>query len=191
VSSIRLDSLAPESLAEVSAKTSGVRAYPARLDAILSKLDRTFGRPFSLVCAESGELVQTTPTALNCEIYNHLAVLKTVSQRGTPEIIEEESPLALLAIPLGSLDCGAHFVAVALFVTEQVTSKSQIVQAAKVFDMDASRALAAVQEMEVWPARLLVKMAEVTLENLTQQLALSQTRNERNEAVAHAGETYV
>ncbi|QDS97909.1 HD-GYP domain-containing protein [Adhaeretor mobilis] len=185
------DILAQESPVDVSAKLGGVRACPARLEVAIRKLERTFDRPFSLVCADTGELVRTSPAILHYDVYNHLSVLKEVAQRGTPEIIEEESPLALLAIPLDSLECGQDYVAVALFVTALVSCETEIAQAAKVFDMDASRALAAVRQIEVWPVRLLTQVAEISLENLTQDLAVSKMRNQRDEAIAHADDTYV
>jgi putative nucleotidyltransferase with HDIG domain len=117
--------------------------------------------------------------------------LCAVAQRGRPEIIEHEAPLSMLAVPLRQLDQGPALVAVSLFLNMRVDNEAEIASAARLFGVDALRALEWSRQAEVWTPRILVRMAETTLDNVLQRTQLSHLEHEINEAVAHARDTYV
>ncbi|MEQ8210149.1 MAG: HD-GYP domain-containing protein [Lacipirellulaceae bacterium] len=191
MSTARLDATAPETTTATPAVGGEGYALPERLEEGLQRLREIFGRSFSLVNIESSELVHSASTELNCEVYNHLTMLGEVARRGTPEIIEEHSPLALLAIPLVRLGCGEQFVATGLFLTDSVEEEASIASAAHVFGLDGSRAYAASRSMEVWTPRQLLQVGGIVLENLLGQHRLQNLESERDEAITHANETYV
>ena len=171
--------------------TSKLCADASELKPALEEFEWAFGQAFTVVNAETGELVYGAPSGLFFDLYDRLPLLAEVARRGKPEIVEDESPLMLLAAPLGALGKGLPLVAVALFVQQQVNKVEEAASAAKLFGLDAERTLRWIQQMEVWSPRVLMRLAEATLQSLAQRRQVSILRNEASQAIAHARETYV
>ncbi len=125
-----------------------------------------------------------------CDIAPRLALLEQAALRGKPEIVEHESPLSMLAVPLKGIDGAGSLVAIGVFVNMAVQSEAEIASAARVFGVDAARALAWARLAETWSPRVLLRLAESTIENILQRGQLSYLEHEINEAVAHARDTY-
>ncbi len=176
---------------DASAMMLRPRAERGFLRTALRSLEGAFNQSFSLLDADSGEFSFAASAGLMCDFYPRLAVLNEVAQRGRPEIVEDESPLALLAVPLRSLEKGPTLVAASLFLTQRVEEESQIAAAARVFGVDARRALDWSRQAEVWTTRVLLRLAETTIDNLVQRTQLAHLQHEINEAVGHARDTYV
>lgn len=156
----------------------------------LGSLESAFGQPFLLLNATTGELQSPTAAELGWDFMSRLSLLAQVAEARTPEIVEHEAPLSMLAVPLGGLPRGSSLVAVSVFVTMRVDREAEIAAAARVFGVDAGRALAWAQRAEPWTAQALVRLAEATLENLVQRVHVDYLEHEINEAVAHARDTY-
>jgi putative nucleotidyltransferase with HDIG domain len=167
------------------------RAERGYLRAALRSLEGAFNQPFSLLDAESGELSYAASTGLTCDFYPRLGLLHEIAQRGRAEIVEHDAPLSMLAVPLRCLEKGPALVAVGLFLTTRIEHESQIAAAARVFGVDAMRAFEWSRSAETWTPRVLVRLAETTIDNLLQRSQLSHLQHEINEAVGHARDTYV
>jgi putative nucleotidyltransferase with HDIG domain len=167
------------------------RSERGYLRAALRALEGAFDQPFSLLDADSGELSYAATQGLTCDLYPRLALLHEVAQRERPEIVEHEPPLSMLAVPLRRLEKGPCLVAVSLFVTSHVEHESQIAAAARAFGIDSLRAFEWSRRAEEWTPRVLVRLAETTIDNLVQRTQLSHLQHEINEAVGHARDTYV
>jgi putative nucleotidyltransferase with HDIG domain len=175
---------------DTPASAATLRGERGVLPRALKRLETAFAQPFVLLDAQSGELQISRPDQPGWDFYSRLPVLAEVAERGTPEIVEHESPLSLLAVPLTALERGASLVAVAVFVTSSAECEAEIAAAARVFGVDAGRALAWARRAEVWPERAILRMAEATIDNLAQRSHLDYLEHEINEAVAHARDTY-
>ncbi|MCC6493293.1 MAG: HD-GYP domain-containing protein [Pirellulales bacterium] len=167
------------------------RAERGFLRAALRALEGAFNQPFSLLEADSGEIFYAASSGLTCDYYPRLAVLAEAARRGRPEIIEQESPLSLLAVPLKSWEHESTLVAVSVLLNERVEEEAQIASAARVFGVDARRALEWSRQSETWSPRVLLRLAEATLDNLIQRAQLSHLQHEVNEAVGHVRDTHV
>ena len=161
------------------------------LRSALRTLAAAFAQPFSLIDARTGEILFAAASGLMCDYSTRLAVLQETNRRGLPEIVEDEPPLSMLAIPLLRLELGNDLVAVGVFTNMQVATEAEIASAAKVFGVDAGRALQWSRSCEVWPPRVLLRLAESTVENIVQRTQLSHLDHQINEAVGHARDTYV
>ncbi len=157
---------------------------------VLDALAKAFAEPFALVNTDSGDLVYFDHEALSCDLYNRLELLVEVGRRGTPEIIEDVSPLTMLAIPLRCLGVGANLVAVGIFVTQQVTQEEEMAAAARAFGIDVRRALRWSAGRTVWPPDVLLRVAGSALENLTLRQQTSRLETEVAESNAHTEEIY-
>jgi HD-GYP domain-containing protein (c-di-GMP phosphodiesterase class II) len=166
----------------------GERGY---LRAALRSLEGAFNQPFTLLDADSGEVSYAASSGLTCDCYPRLPLLHEVAQRGRPEIVEHESPLSMIAVPLRSLEKGPAMVAVGLFLTSRIDHESQIAAAARIFGVDSQRAFEWSRKAEIWTPRVLVRLAESTVDNVVHRTQLSHLQHEINEAVGHARDTYV
>jgi putative nucleotidyltransferase with HDIG domain len=154
-------------------------------------LDSAFDMPFALVDVERGTILLPAGEDIPWNIGPRLALLREVVRRGAPEIVEDEAPLAMLAVPLGAADQGQSVAAVAVFLTLSVADEREMASAASVFGVDASAALRWARAQEPWPPRALVRLAAATAENVAHRTQLSHLQFQINDAVAHARDTYV
>ena len=184
---IELPTLTPS---ETPALGSNCASTSGQALEVLSALTKAFGEPFALVDIESGNLLHADYEGLSCDLYDRIELLAEVGRHGAPEIVEEVSPLAMLAIPLRSLGVGANLVAVGTFINQQVTSEEEMAAAARAFGVDVLRALRWSAKRTVWPTAMLQRMAETVLENLTHRQQLDRLAREATEVAAHTEDIY-
>lgn len=179
-------------LASLEAKALATqRADSGLVRVALRALETAFQQQFALVEVDQGEISLPARAELAWNLGSKLELLREVVRRGRPEIIEDESPLAMLAVPLGAAVEGRPLAAVAVFLTLNVASEREIASAARTFGVDAAAALRWSQSQEVWTPRVLLRLAEATIENVAQRSQLSHLQFQINDAVAHARDTYV
>lgn len=187
------------SLSKLAAAPRPMSAEPARprgraernlVKTALRSLESAFNQQFWLVDVGTGELSASGTPELAYEMAPRMALLEHAARRGKSEIIEHESPLSMLAVPLRGLNDGASLVAVSVFLHMAVESEAEIASAASLFGIDVGRALAWARQAETWSPRVLLRLAESTVENLAQRGQLTYLEHEINEAVAHARDTY-
>lgn len=157
----------------------------------LRALETAFNRPFALIDAARAEISQAAIGEIAWNLSPKLELLLEVVRRGHPEIIEDESPLAMLAVPLGAAAEGQSMAAVAVFLTANAGSEREMASAARVFGVDVAAALRWSRSQETWTPRMLLRMAEATIENVAQRSQLSHLQFQINDAVAHARDVYV
>jgi putative nucleotidyltransferase with HDIG domain len=152
---------------------------------MLRGLERAFGQPFSVVDASTGHMLRTAPNGLSIDLYGRLANCQQIAERGRPEILDEVSPLVLLAVPLahGTADCG--LVAVAAFVTDRVTKAAEVAAAAREFGLDADRTLRWAMEQAPWPVQALNELSSAVAERATSQQAAAQLKRQMADISSH------
>src|SRR5262245_51504061 len=111
--------LSPLEETEVRSSDEVVRAAVARLAA-------TFGSPLALIDSQTGAVTGAAPSEPSWDISSRLSILAEVARRGRPDVVEHESPLVMLAVPLGRLDRGASHVAVGVFTMMRVVNEAEI-----------------------------------------------------------------
>jgi HD-GYP domain-containing protein (c-di-GMP phosphodiesterase class II) len=90
----------------------------------LTELAELFGSPFSLLHASTGDMVLRSEDAPPGDWMWRGELCREIASRGKPEVIEDESPLAVLAIPLAFEGCTAY-VAVAGFLTDECSDSAR------------------------------------------------------------------
>lgn len=156
----------------------------------LHALRTAFADPFALVNVETGEIVHADFDGLPCEFSERLGLLSEVVRRGRPEIVEDVSPLVMLAIPLPQQDKGPKLVAVGVFAQLQVEHEHQVAAAAETFGVDASKALRWMLGREIWSPLVLQHLAAAVLDKFNYQNEVTRLRGEINEAADLAHDTY-
>jgi putative nucleotidyltransferase with HDIG domain len=133
-------------------------------------LDRAFGQTFAVVDCSTGHRLRASVDGLNVDVYGRLALCEQVAERGQPEVLEDVAPLLLLVVPLPTMSTGCRLVAMATFVTETVTSASQLEPAARALEVSADQAYRWAQTQSVWPPRAIQEVAAA----ITEKMALQQ-----------------
>ena len=152
---------------------------------VLRALDRAFGQPFTVIDCATGTTIRSATNALPVDLYHRLAACEEIVRRARPEILDEVSPMLLLAVPLPSPVVECALVAVAAFVTERVETQDEIVVAAQAFDVDVEEAFRWAQSQTPWPARALQEVARATTEKTGLQQSSAQLKRQVADISSH------
>ncbi len=122
-------------------------------------LEHTFGVPLALWDGESGECLVAPTGQPNADDNWRGAVARIVAEQSGPELISEEYPVVVLALPIPTQD-RAPLVATGTFVLRHVQPHQTIAQAARVLGLDPLSAMTWINQQQVWSIDLLMRMAE-------------------------------
>jgi HD-GYP domain-containing protein (c-di-GMP phosphodiesterase class II) len=131
-------------------------AHPA-----IEMLSQAFGAEFHLVDGRSGDLVHVSEEqpAGNWSVWSELC--RQVAERGLPLIIQEEPPLAVLAIPF--CDADAILVAAAVFVTRPIHPNEDIRREARLLGMEPEEATRWARQQTPWAPETLERVGRTVM----------------------------
>lgn len=155
------------------------------------RLEEAFRQPFLVYDMEQGELVRTSPDALPLDIEARMGLIEEVTRRGTAEIIEDCSPLALLAVPLptGSEE-GSSKLALATFVTQDVSQANEITAASTTWGTPAEAALQWSRKQRVWPALAVEQLSRAIVAQVVQEHQNLSLRRQLSNLSQHLLQTF-
>ena len=138
----------------------------------VAAFERALDQSLTVLDPANGDILQQTADALCCDLTPRLAVLDEIAQRGRPEIVDEVSPLVMLALPLPVDALEPPLVAVAMFVTDTVRVESQVAAAASAFGVPSGALFRWAQSRVPWhPQAALQDVPAVVEKSATQQHA--------------------
>lgn len=157
-----------------------------------AELTRWFRAEFILLDGASGEVLGDEGPHLSglpqardwwCE------VARTVAQRGRPEIIEEEGPLAVLAVPLASQG-DASWVAVGMVVTRAPIAGERLARAAELLGQPMAAAEAWIRQQSPTPVDAVLRLAEMFAAKFAAERQREQLKREVDSLALHLSTTY-
>jgi putative nucleotidyltransferase with HDIG domain len=149
-------------------------------------LEQSLGQALLLVDVGTGTVQGAVGENLNVDLTDRLGVLAAVAQGGEVELVEDEAPLALLALPLGRLGWSHQQVAVGVFLYQAPEDPLEVASAARVLGVDTHRVWRWCQGREVVAVPALLRLARTAVENLAIRRELDRTSREKQDAQAHA-----
>lgn len=167
------------------AVNSSTRPLSLQADQMLRAIERAFARSFTVVECRRGEKLRSAADALPTNIDARLATCEEIAKRGRPEVLDEVSPLLVLAIPLPSLASEGPMLALATFVTERVESEADVAAAAAEFGLDAQRVFRWAQAQPVWPASALLEVSAAIIEKTSLQQTVAQLKGQLADISSH------
>jgi putative nucleotidyltransferase with HDIG domain len=183
----------------VSSAESATLAIPAtkaacdelarRAVSISAWLRKWFGPELAIVNGATGELVHATAQQPHRDWEFLAEVCRQVVRYGQPSFIEDEDPLLVLAIPLGS---GADecLVAVGTFVTRPLEHDDDFAQAAHLLGLHPQEARRWAMGQTPIAADTLERMAQLVMTNLAAQKREEQLAEEVEQLSGQIGSTY-
>ncbi len=152
---------------------------------LVRALDRAFGQKVWIIDCTTGQTLRSADDDLDIDLYPRLASCEQIAERGRPEILEEVSPLLLLAVPLSPAGADTPFVAVAKFVTEAVEDQSQLAAAVREFGIDSRQALRWARGQTVWPPHAIQEVGAAVVEKAALQQTTVQLKRQLADISSH------
>ena len=128
----------------------------------LELLEASFGVPFALVDGQSGELLYRPEGPPDSDWQLRGELCRVVARRGNPEIIQDEEPFAVLAVPLTDFGVDSR-VAVGSFLVRPVQQNEDVSEPAKVLGMSPNAASDWCVRQVAWARPSLERVAKMTL----------------------------
>ena len=160
-------------------------ALPVEAIQMLRSVERAFGQSFAVVDCGTGQVLRAATNALPVDVYTRLPACGQIAERGQPEILDEVSPLLMLAVPLPSTNPGATTVAVSTFVTERIEKEAQIAAAAAEFGVETSATFHWAQAQTPWPPKAIQEVSLAIAEKALLQQSTAQMKRQLADISSH------
>ena len=155
----------------------------------LELLETGFGVPFALIDGRSGELLfrpEGTPDS-GWQLRGELC--RVVASRGRPEIIQDEDPFAVLAVPLAGLG-GDGRVAVGTFIVRPVQRREDVSDAARILGMSPDTAFNWGGKQIAWARPSLERVARMAIDHGRTLQAAKRSEEEIESVSQNLANTY-
>ncbi len=160
-------------------------ALPLEESQLLRSIERAFGQSFAVLECGTAQVLRASTNGLSIDFYSRIGTCEQIAERGQPEILDEVSPLLLLAVPLPSANPGSVMVAVATFLTERVDNETQIAAAAAEFGLDAGQAYLWAKSQTPWPVKAIQEVAAAIAERVELQQSSAQMKRQLADISSH------
>ncbi len=160
-------------------------ALPLEASQLLRSIERSFARSFTVLECGTGKVLRPAADGLPIDLYSRLATCDEITGRGQAEILDEVSPLLLLAIPLPLVNGGPALIAVGTFLTERVENEAHIAAAAAEFGVAAAEAFRWAQSQTPWPPKAIQELSSALAEKASLQQATTQTKRQLADISSH------
>jgi hypothetical protein len=160
-------------------------ALPLESHQMVRALERAFGQVFNVIDPGTGQTVRSAANGLAVDLYKWLPLCQQIAQRGRPEILEDLSPLLLLAVPLPETATGSPLLATATFVTQSVNDAVEIAAAANELGLSADHAYRWAQKQTPWPAHAIQEVSIAISEKTALQQTATQYKRQLADISSH------
>jgi putative nucleotidyltransferase with HDIG domain len=157
---------------------------------LVRALERAFSQSFAVLDCATGHRVRSAANGLPIDLYKRLASCEEIAQRGRPEILDEVSPLVLLAVPLPVAPSDGPMVAVSAFLTETIGHEAQITAAAKEFGLDPRQTFRWAQGALPWHPHAVHEVSSAVAEKLGLVQANAQLKRQLADLSSHLLTTF-
>jgi hypothetical protein len=144
---------------------------------------------FTVIDVESGNVLiaaQETPGGdwLGC-----VELCREVARRGKPEVIAEESPIVVVAVPL--LEAKQRtLIGIAPFLTQPMNRADDLLAATGALGLNLATAQRWAQGRAAWSVNQLLKLTALAAANATSEMRISQLKKEVEQVTTHLLASY-
>jgi putative nucleotidyltransferase with HDIG domain len=170
----------------VGVLASSTATLPEELGELLA---RAFGVEFAILDGQSGELLAAASGQPDCDWALRAELCREVARRGRPELIEDEDPLLVLAVPFSPPEGGSR-VAVGTFVSRPVEPHEDFGRAADLLGMRPEEGALWASRQHPWSADPLRRMGELVQEQWGSARRIKTLEEEAESLSVHLAGTY-
>ena len=155
----------------------------------LRRVEEAFGVEFSLVDGRSGELVYSSPDqpGENEQVWAELC--RQIAERGRPQLLAEEPPFVVLAVPLPEAD-GQVLVAVGTFVTHPAPAADDVTRAAQRLGLEPETAVGWASRQTAWAPEALERVSRLAMEQMAADTRIRELEEETDKLSVNLVATY-
>jgi len=158
---------------------------PSEAHQMLRSLERAFGQSFSVIECATGQVIRSATGCPVIQLDRHLATCEQIARRGRPEILDEVSPLLLLAVPMAGTGVEGSVLAVAPFVTDRVECEDDVAAAVKQFELNGKQTFHWAAAQMAWRPQALLETSAAILEKATLQTSTAQLKRQMADISSH------
>ncbi len=156
---------------------------------VLEELANGFAVEFDLVDGMSGEPLHWALDRTTRDGSTRGELCRAVARRGRAELIADEEPLLVMAIPI-SRSADQSRVAIGTFVTGNSVSADDLGRAARTLGLDPADAIAWIGRQNCWNPAALLRMGQLASEKLADEQRLESLEKEVEDLSVHLSTTY-
>jgi putative nucleotidyltransferase with HDIG domain len=169
---------------------SGVAAgLSAQAGGFLQDLHEVFHASFALIDVADARLLRATASTPSRPWLDELELYAQVARQGSPEVVIEDGPLAILALPT-PYESQSSQVAAGLFVTDCVQSASDIEEPAFRLGLDVEETVHWAMGQTPWRPAVLQQMGQLVADKWRAQRDARKYRGEVDHISTHLLSTY-
>ncbi|MEX2114223.1 MAG: HD domain-containing phosphohydrolase [Pirellulales bacterium] len=155
----------------------------------LCKLRAWLGIDFHLVDAESGDVLCHAPNQGALDVAMLGALCRVVAERGRAELLDDEEPLLVLAIPLSDAT-DRRRVAMGVFVSTVEMASEQLLRAIERLGMSPEETANWIARQTRWTPQGLLAMGQMAVERLATDLRVATLEAETQDVSLQLSATY-
>lgn len=164
-------------------------ALEPRVEADLRALENWFRAEFTLIDGAAGEILRLAGDHAGVDWSARVELAREVSRRQRVELIEEDEPWALLALPINH-PANDDLVAVGAFLTRAAAGDGDSKRLAALFGWPKSKAAEWAARQTPTPVEVLGRMAELAASKLDADQTVEQLEEEVEKLSVHLGSTF-
>jgi putative nucleotidyltransferase with HDIG domain len=158
---------------------------PLETHQMVRALERALGPVFNVIDSGTGQVLRTSANGLSIDLYTRLATCEQIAIHGRPEVLEDVSPLLLMAVPLPVTSGACHLLATATFVTQAVQNETEIAAAANELGLEVEQAFRWAQTQSPWPAHAIQEVCAAISEKTGMQQTAVQLKRQLADISSH------
>jgi putative nucleotidyltransferase with HDIG domain len=171
---------------EAEAEAVGLPAADAELPALL---EQAFGVPLTLLDAETVEVRHASPGQPYRDWGVRAEIVREVARRGRPELIDDEDPFLVLAMPLVDL-AGNVLVAVATLVSRRVALSEDLSRPAEAVGLRPEEAGLWAARQTPWAADASKRVAAMVMAQADSRRRVRELEREARDLSVNLASTY-
>lgn len=160
-----------------------------RSSSLASSLRNACGSDFAVLDVESGQIVLGMPQTLGGDWLGCLELCREVAKRGQVEVIADESPMILLAVPFVEPK-QRSLVAIGPVLTSSVTKVEELASATAALGLNLESTFNWAQGREPWSVKQLLTVSALAARNTGNDLRVGQLTEEVGQVTSHLLATY-
>jgi putative nucleotidyltransferase with HDIG domain len=157
---------------------------PGEANQMLRAIERAFAQSFAVIDCRTGRVAHAA-NGLPLDLYTRLPSCEQIARRGRPEILDEVSPILILAVPLPSANSESSTLAIGTFLTERVENEAEIAAAAREFGLDVGHAFRWAQGQTPWPPQAIQEVTNSVVERTALQSSSAQLKRQLADISSH------
>lgn len=157
----------------------------------MERLEKAFHQRFAVVDASHGALERVTSDWPRVDVFRWLPLCEQVARSLQVEVLEDFSPLLLLAVPVvGEDETDPTKIAVTVLLTERDPDQEAIEGAARAFGIDPMHLAVWAAGRRAWPSHAALPMAEALYEAASANQSALATKRQLSEVSSQLLSTF-